>query len=142
MGWRTGNGSGEPGSIQNTTHCVKRGFTLVELLIVLLLMGIVYAIVFNRSLPVSGKPETFPLSLATIDRFFQARPEYRQKSMTLYGTKSGTALLVEEGKIVERLELSKEAEEYRLNPDETLQSRDFRAMKIDGEEFVPRYALR
>ncbi|WP_201353987.1 prepilin-type N-terminal cleavage/methylation domain-containing protein [Hydrogenimonas urashimensis] len=117
-------------------------FTLIELLIVLLLMGIVYAIAFNNVIPKTSKKATASLSLRTIDGYFKSLSAYRTMDLVLYGTENGTCYLTGNGKILETLNLPRVGEGYRLNPDETLQSIDYPHLKIGTTEFAPVFSIR
>jgi len=130
-------------STLNTQHSTLiPAFTLIELLIVLLLMGIVYAIAFNSVLPKSTKEQAGTLSLRTIDTLFRESPRYRKSDLVLYGLENGTCYLTGEGKILRTLHLPASGEGYRLNPDETLQSIDYPHYKFGTTEFKPAFSIR
>jgi prepilin-type N-terminal cleavage/methylation domain-containing protein len=144
-----GNGNRESGSIKKTihcplpaTHCVKQGFTLVELLVVLLLMGMIYAIAFNSFMPTSAKESAKRPTLLSVANVFRDSPLYRHSEMILYGLRNGDCLLVSDEKIVRRFHLSESGTGYRLNPDETLQEIDYPHVKVEREEFIPLFTLR
>jgi prepilin-type N-terminal cleavage/methylation domain-containing protein len=121
---------------------IKPAFTLIELLIVLLLMGILYGIAFNAVLPKSSKNQKQEeLSLRTIDRLFKDSPHYRKESLTLYCTESKECYLVSQGKILSTISLKQSGIAYRLNPDETLQSIDYPHIKIGTKEFRPTFTI-
>ncbi len=127
---------------QHSTLAPLRGaFTLIELLIVLLLMGIVYAIAFNTVLPKSTKGVPESLSLKTIDTLFKNSPHYRAKDLILYGLANGKCYLTGDGKIVATVDLPESGEGYRLNPDETLQSIDYPHIKLGTREFKPVFSI-
>ncbi|WP_456323378.1 prepilin-type N-terminal cleavage/methylation domain-containing protein [Hydrogenimonas sp.] len=127
------------------THreCTNRAFTLIELLIVLLLMGIVYGIAFNTVMPKSPAhaKSRKELSLRTIDVVFKTSENYKKSAMTLYCSESKKCRLTAEGKLVSSFSLRKTGTAYRLNPDETLQSIDYPHIKIGTDEFRPSFAI-
>ncbi|WP_456451267.1 prepilin-type N-terminal cleavage/methylation domain-containing protein [Hydrogenimonas sp.] len=121
---------------------MPRAFTLVELLVVLLLMGMIYAIAFNNFLPGVGEKSERGLSLATVDTLFKNSPLYRHEALTLYGTAGKRAYLVAGGKVVQTVSLPESGVGYRLNPDETLQNIDYPHIKLGTDEFVPSFVIR
>jgi prepilin-type N-terminal cleavage/methylation domain-containing protein len=128
----------------HTAHSkALRAFTLIELLIVLLLMGIVYGIAFNSVMPKSpAEAARKELSLKTIDTIFKTLPQYKKQDLTLYCTESKTCRLTAKGKILSTFSLRETGIAYRLNPDETLQSIDYPHIKTGTDEFRPSFAIR
>ncbi|BDY13452.1 prepilin-type N-terminal cleavage/methylation domain-containing protein [Hydrogenimonas cancrithermarum] len=129
---------------QHSTLAPLRGaFTLIELLIVLLLMGIVYGIAFNTVMPKSpAEAAREELSLRTIDTLFKTSPNYKKRAMTLYCSESKKCRLTAEGELLSVFSLRETGIAYRLNPDETLQSIDYPHIKIGTDEFRPSFAVR
>ncbi len=116
----------------------KEGFTLIELLIVLLLMGIVYALAFSYMMPKSEKEADSELTLETIGKFFRSQELYGKAAMTLYCKESGVCTLVGGGKEpVTGITLRGIGRAYIVNPDETFQSIDYPHIKIGADEFRP-----
>ena len=120
----------------------NKAFTLVELLIVLLLMGIVYGIAFDTILKKTPKIEgEASLSLATIDQVFKDSPAYGKQRIDLYCSDKMRCYLTVDGNVTTTFELLEPVVAYRLNPDETLQTVDYPHMRIGKEEFAPAYIL-
>ncbi len=118
-------------------------FTLVELLIVLLLMGIVYGIAFDTFLPKSPEENMKEgLTLKTVDTLFRQSPLYGTSEMTLYCTESGDCYLTSGGKVTERVSVQNPGIAYRLNPDETLQRIDYPHIRLGRDEFRPMFLVR
>ncbi len=116
----------------------KEAFTLIELLIVLLLMGIVYALAFSYMMPKSEKEADSELTLETIGKFFRSQELYGKAAMTLYCKESGVCTLVGGGKEpVTGITLRGIGRAYIVNPDETFQSIDYPHIKIGADEFRP-----
>ncbi len=131
-----------------TVHCSpftvrrNRAFTLVELLIVLLLMGIVYGIAFNTVLGKTSKEKGEEgVSLATIDRVFKESPAYKSKRIDLFCSDRMKCYLSVEGNVTTTFDLMQPVVAYRLNPDETLQIVDYPHIRLGREEFSPAYIL-
>ncbi|GEM_PF-1367165 len=128
----------------NVEASVKRyAFTLVELLIVLLLMGIIYALAFNYIMPKSDKESATDLSLENITSLFRSSPLYMKRELSLYCMENGECLLSSEGEIEgDDIKLRSSGIAYIVTPDETLRSIDYPHMKIENREFKPRFSLR
>ncbi len=127
------------------THAIRekaRAFTLIELLIVLLLMGIIYGIAFNTALPGTTKTVPDTLSFKNIDTLFKSSSLYRASDLILYGTENGKAYLTADNKILETVDLPETGSGYRLNPDETLQRIDYPHIKIGSKEIRPIFSIR
>lgn len=119
---------------------LRPAFTLIELLIVLLLMGIIYGIAFNTVLGKSPKERAEEgISLATIDRIFRESPAYGKKRLDLYCSEKMVCYFTVDGDVTTSFQLFQPAVAYKLNPDETLQSIDYPHMRIGKEEFAPAY---
>ncbi|WP_457595729.1 prepilin-type N-terminal cleavage/methylation domain-containing protein [Hydrogenimonas sp.] len=133
-------------STLNTQHSIltplRGAFTLVELLVVLLLMGIVYGLVFDAAIPRGEEKAAGRPTLRTVESLARNSPSYRQTDIFLYGTKNGEVLVVADGKIQRRATIPQHAMGYRLNPDETLQSIDYGRVRIGTVEFRPLFTLR
>ncbi len=115
----------------------KEGFTLIELLIVLLLMGIVYALAFSYMMPKSEKEAASELTLETIGTFFRSQELYGKAAMTLYCKESGVCTLTGGKEPVSGITLRGIGRAYIVNPDETFQSIDYPHIKIGADEFRP-----
>jgi len=119
-----------------------KGFTLVELLIVILIMGLVYALSFN-AIPTmkNGNTEAEDTIFENPLAYFRTLPGYLHKSYEIDGLDDGTAYLITEGRIIRKLELPP-MQMYTLNPDETLSPTPFTHRKVGTEEFRPLFVLR
>ena len=129
-----------------TTHYpldIRPAFTLVELLIVLFLMGLIYALAFNTILSKKAEGESSEptVSLATIDRFFRSQPDYGKKRLDLYCTDKMVCYLTVDDNITAEITLAAPALGYRLNPDETLQILDYPRIRLGKLDFRPAYIL-
>ena len=121
----------------------KAAFTLIELLIVLLLMGIVYGIAFNTFMPKSAAGRVKEnLTLEHIDTLFKNDPSYKKSELILYGTESGDCRLATATKEIARIKLRHTGIAYRLNPDETLQRIDYPHVRLGTDEFAPTFLIR
>jgi len=127
---------------RHSRHRASRAFTLVELLVVLLLMGMIYALAFNHFLPKSQTREEERPKLSTVERLFKKSPLYRRREMILYGLENGECYLVSEGRILQTVHLPRTGTGYRLNPDETLQSIDYPHVRVQRKEFIPLFTIR
>jgi len=114
----------------------------VELLVVLLLMGIVYALAFSYMMPKSEKEAASEVTLRTIASLFRTSPLFRQSEIDLYCKEDGSCLLVSGGEAVEEIRVRGTGRAYIVNPDETLQSVEYPHVKIGTDEFRPIFRIR
>jgi len=116
----------------------KRGFSLIELLIVVMLIGIVYGIYFFTIVE-SKKP--IPFSLETMKQYLEnASKTYGDKLKLIYyfdGKK--VYLLNDKKKILESIDFEEELTEYQLKQNERLEIKTYRAVDIDGNYFEPTF---
>ncbi len=120
----------------------KAAFTLVELLVVLLLMGIIYALAFNYMMPKNGKETASDLTLRTITSFFRSDALYGKKDLVLYCMDDGDCLLASGGRAQQTdIKLRHSGIAYIITPDETLQTVEYPHIKIGTEEFKPRFSI-
>ncbi|WP_457598858.1 prepilin-type N-terminal cleavage/methylation domain-containing protein [Hydrogenimonas sp.] len=120
----------------------EAAFTLVELLVVLLLMGIVYALAFSSMMPKSEKEAASEVTLPTIASLFRASALYRRSEMALYCREDGRCQLVSGGETLEEIKLPQSGRAYIINPDETLQSLEYPHVRIGTDEFRPAFRIR
>ena len=121
----------------------KGAFTLIELLIVLLLMGLVYALAFNYMMPKSEKSASSELTLERVGSFFRSRDLYGKADLALYCKEGGTCILTGGGRIVsDGIKVRGGGRVYIVNPDETFQSIEYPHVKIGTDEFRPQFIIR
>ncbi len=121
----------------------RAAFTLIELLIVLLLMGIVYALAFSYMMPKEEKEVSSRLTLERIGSFFRSLNLYGKTDLTLYCKKSGQCTLTSHSKAVNTdIKFHQDGIVYKVNPDETLQSIEYPHIKIGADEFRPQLIIR
>ena len=115
----------------------NKAFTLIELLIVLVLMGIVYAVVFQSMARKSPSETEGAVTVATLDRFLRHLPDYGRKPIDLVCSETMRCYVVVDGNVTDAVAIPSPALSYRLNPDETLQVSDWPHVQLRKEAFVP-----
>lgn len=121
----------------------KRAFTLVELLIVLLLMGIVYALAFSYLMPKNGAEKSANLTFADLPSIIKSSAKYRKSKLTLYCKDSKECILSANGQsAAETIELNRAGRGYLVNTDETIEPLEYAHVKIGNDEFRPTFIVR
>lgn len=116
----------------------KRAFTIIELLIVLVLIGIVYSIYFY-SMVKSKNPLTF--NLDNMKQYIKnASKEYDSPHlMLMYNFDEREIYLVnKDKKILEKIDFDKEFTVYELKQDERLEVKEYKNIEIEDIYFEPK----
>jgi len=117
----------------------KRAFTVIELLIVLVLIGIVYGVYFY-SMVKSKNP--IPFGLDNMKQYMKnASKKYDQANLSLiYDFDNERIYLVndKEKKILESIKFDEDFTLYELQKDENLEVKTYKNIEIDDKYFEPK----
>ncbi len=117
----------------------KRSFTLIELLIVLVLIGIVYSIYFFT---VVKSKTPIPFSLKTMKQYItNSSKVYKKKNLSLiyFFDKKVIYLIDNKNEILETIEFDGQLTTYVLKKDEILDVKQYRAIELDDHYFEPTF---
>ena len=114
----------------------KAAFTLLELLLVVIIMGIVYSMV---SIALPQEKKTLPvLSSATLGEVMRLLPKGSVYSFYLYGQSCEYAAFVPalpEGIQLGAIKFSRDIEAYEIDPYGSPRRREFAPLHIEGNEY-------
>ena len=116
----------------------KRGFSLIELLIVVMLIGIVYGIYFFTIVE-SKKP--IPFSLETMKKYLKnASKTYGDKLQLIYYFDEKKVYLINSKKeLLESIDFEQELTVYQLKQDERIEIKVYKEIEIDDNTFEPTF---
>ena len=108
---------------------MRKAFTLVELLIVVLLISIVYGLYFYT---VKNADDAVPFKLFDVKSFMDMKAKKHGDKLTLIcsNDKKNCYLLDADAKLVDEFELDEKIETYILRGDETLEPTHYKNMEV------------
>ncbi|NPA29667.1 MAG: prepilin-type N-terminal cleavage/methylation domain-containing protein [Epsilonproteobacteria bacterium] len=128
--------------MQSPLTFLRRGFTLLELLLVVLIMGIAYGLLLNTSLSHTFKPQKkTDFEMDNPLTYFKKLPGYGHARFELYVQEKGDPILLRDGEAVTFTGHLPKARPYTLMPDESLDPADPQPVRIEGKEYRPLYRL-
>ena len=117
---------------------MKRGFTLVELLIVLIIAGILYALVFSKGLTPPRKDNKIQKGEITLllNRMRQIVQSDHRNIMAVF-KEDGSFYVVHKMQPLFKGSLKTGLTQYILYPDETIEEAEYPMIRIGRDEFRP-----
>ncbi|NOQ31178.1 MAG: prepilin-type N-terminal cleavage/methylation domain-containing protein [Helicobacteraceae bacterium] len=118
----------------------KRAFTLIELLIVIIIISLIYAVVFDNFLKKKGEVDT--LSIRTIKAYMNKEAEGKKGITSLVCSSSlKKCFLLNNGEIITQNDFDKKYELYYLKASEEIFRSELPFVDIDNEEFKPSFIV-
>lgn len=116
----------------------KKGFTLIELMIVLMLMGIVYGIYFYSIVQAKEKVK---FSLETMKEYLHNQVKNHSEGLKLvYNFDKQIIYLLDEKKnLLKTIDFDEAVTCYELKENEQLEVKEFEKVEIDGDYFEPSF---
>lgn len=118
---------------------IKKGFTLFELLIVVLLIGIVYGVYFFSA---NGGAKTIPFKIDNMRTYINAQSKLLQKDnlKLIYNFDSEVVYLTDEkNTILQSVKFKQPVTEYKLMDKEQLDVANHIRLELEGETFEPTF---
>jgi len=116
----------------------NKGFSLIELLIVISLMGIVYGLYFFT---VGESKKNIPFSIENMKQYLNnASKTYSDRlKLVYYFDKQIIYLVDDKNKLLETIEYKKQLTQYVLKQKELLEVKKYKSIEIDGDYFEPTF---
>lgn len=116
----------------------KRGFTLIELMIVLMLMGIVYGIYFFSIVQAKEKVK---FSLENMKEYLQNQVKNHSEGLRLvYNFDKKIIYLIDKKKdVLKIIDFDEAVTCYDLKENEQLEVKEYEKVEIDGDYFEPAF---
>jgi len=120
----------------------RQAFTLLELLLVVLIMGLAYAVLFNTSIfRLKPQKDQVRFSIDNPLAFFKTLPGYKEARFELYRLENGKSLLLRDGEPIPFDYTLPRAVAYVLQPNENLYPLTSFSLRVGAKTYRPLYGL-